>query len=296
MAKSFDATLNSLIDECPGDWADFLAARAGIPTGKAEVLDTDLSATLQADRLFRIDGPAPAVLHLELESTGRLGIPGELLRYNVAAWAVAGLPVHSVLVLLRPKATATDLTGRLDIAGGAGRPYLRFRYTVVRVWQESIDAFLKAGPGLAPLALLTNEAAADLPVALTRFRDRLRADAVPDKLEKVLLGSTFVLCGLRYDEARIAELYQTMSLTLEDSTTYQMILKKGVAQGVAQGKVEGKLEGVRSSLLRLAAKRFGPPPPAAETAVLAVTDAERLQRMTDRVLDAATWAEILATP
>src|SRR3954471_4820668 len=102
MAKAFDATLNMLIDDHVGDWANFLAARAGVPPGPAVVLDTDLSATLQADRLFRVDGATPAVLHLELESTGRLGIPGELLRYNVAAWAVTARPVHSVLVLLRP--------------------------------------------------------------------------------------------------------------------------------------------------------------------------------------------------
>ena len=57
------------------------------------------------------------MLHLELESSGRLGIPTELLRYNVAAHAVSGLPVASVLVLLRPKATATDLTGDLELRG-----------------------------------------------------------------------------------------------------------------------------------------------------------------------------------
>jgi hypothetical protein len=218
MAKPFDATLNTLLDECAADWAGFLAARAGIPAGPAVSLDTDLSATLQADRLFRIDGPSSAVLHLELESWGRLGIPGELLRYNVAAWGVTAVPVYSVVILLRPKATASDLTGELQLTDVSGQPYLTFRYSVVRVWQEPIDSFLSAGPGLAPLALLTNEAAADLTAAFTRFRARLRADSVTDKLEKVLLGSTFVLCGLRYREEQIAELYQTMNLTLEDST------------------------------------------------------------------------------
>src|SRR5688572_29425538 len=130
MAKAFDATLNTLIDDHVGDWASFLAARCGVPPGPATVLDTDLSTTLQADRLFRINGPVPAAVHLELESTGRLGIPDELLRYNVAARAIIELPVHSVLVLLRPKATATDLTGQLDVNGANGIPYLTFRYTV----------------------------------------------------------------------------------------------------------------------------------------------------------------------
>ena len=59
------------------EWAAFFAVRSGIPPGPAVALDSDLSSTLQADKLFRIDGPSPAVLHLELEATGRLGVPAE---------------------------------------------------------------------------------------------------------------------------------------------------------------------------------------------------------------------------
>ena len=80
MAKPFDATLNALIDARPGDWADYLAARLGLPTGPADVLDTDLSTTLQADRLFRVNAPTPFVIHLELESSAALGTPERLLR------------------------------------------------------------------------------------------------------------------------------------------------------------------------------------------------------------------------
>ncbi len=312
MAKAFDATLNTLIDAHVGDWAAFLAARAGVPAGPAAVLDTDLSATLQADRLFRIDGPVPAAVHLELESTGRLGIPDELLRYNVAARAVVGLPVHSVLLLLRPKATATDLTGLLEVLGADGAAYLTFRYAVVRVWQEPLAALLAAGPGVAPLALLTNEAAADLPAAFARFREQLRADRVPDNVERGLLGSMFVLCGLRYQQAQIEALYRDLSMTLEDSTTYQLILNRGIkqgealgeargvalgeARGVALGEARGRAAGSQSLVLRLGAKRFGPAPAAAEAAVRAITDPDRLEQLAERVLDAANWDELLAAP
>ncbi len=86
MSKPFDATLNTLIDGYESNWAEFFGERAGVSPGPVTSLDTDLSSTLQADRLFRIDGPTPAVLHLELEATGKLGRPAQLLRYNVAAW------------------------------------------------------------------------------------------------------------------------------------------------------------------------------------------------------------------
>ena len=322
MAKAFDATLNTLIDAHVADWAGFLAARCGVPPGPATVLDTDLSATLQADRLFRIDGPTPAAVHLELESTGRLGIPDELLRYNVAARAAVDLPVHSVLMLLRPKATATDLTGQHDIAGANGVPYLTFRYSVVRLWQESFSMLLAAGPGVTPLALLTNEAAADLPAAFgrfrvvvqfglcgpavsgtktpncttTRFRHRLQADRLPVSVERSLLGSTFVLCGLRYTPSQIESLYRDLSMTLEDSTTYQLILNKGMRQGEARGEARGRAAEAQSLVLTLGTQRFGRPEAAVEAALRAISDRERLERIATRLLTATDWNELLSTP
>lgn len=296
MAKPFDATLNQLIDAHADDWARFFAARSGVPPGPAAVLDTDLSTTLQADKLFQVNGSVPAVVHLELESTGRLGIPTELLRYNVAAHGVTGLPVHSVLVLLRPKANVTDLSGSHELLGADGQSYLTFRYTVVRVWQESVEALLAAGIGLAPLALLTNEVAGDLAGAFGRFRERLRAPDVPDMVAEELLGSTFVLCGLRYDRTQLENLYRDLSMTLEDSTTYQLILERGIAQGVTQGVAQGVAQEGQAIVLRLGSKRFGPPPPAVEGAIRALVDRDRLERLAERVLDATGWDDLMATP
>src|SRR4051812_19551895 len=126
MAKPFDATLNSLIDVRPQDWVSFLAPRLGLVPGPAELLDTDLSVTAQSDKVFRLTGPPAALIHLELEANPRRGIPGDLLRYNVLVGHGRDEPTHTVLLLLRPKANATDMTGVFS------RPGLEFRYTVVR--------------------------------------------------------------------------------------------------------------------------------------------------------------------
>ena len=291
MAKAFDATLNSLIDDHLADWANFLAARAGVPTGPVVPLDTDLSATLQADRLFRIDGPTPFALHLELEVTGRLGIPGELLRYNVAAHAATELPIHSVLLLLRPRANATDQTGHHEVIGAAGHPYLTFDYTVVRLWTESLEGILAGGVGLAPLALLTNEAAADLDAAFERFRERLRQPDVPGNVAEALFGPTLVLGGLRYDHDRLVELYRRLSMTLEDSTTYQWIFQQGEARGESQGQIHA----AHRLLLIQARQRFGEEP-VAEARLQQMTDPGRLERIAARILNAANWDDLLTTP
>lgn len=49
-------------------------------------------------------------------------------------------------------------------------------------------------------------------------------------------------------------------------------------------------------MLRQGQKRFGPPSPAMVTTLEAITDLERLERMSDRLLDTGSWQEVLDTP
>ena len=126
MAKPFDATLNALIDLRPGDWASGFARLVGIPPGPSTVLDTDLATTLQADKLFRIDGAMPSLLHLELEANPRTGIPRELMRYNTLIDHQHDLPVKTVLILLRSKAKASDETGCYRRCGANGELIAEF--------------------------------------------------------------------------------------------------------------------------------------------------------------------------
>ena len=288
MSKTFDATLNAMIDETLGDWADFLADRAGVPRGPAVALDTDLSTTLQADRLFRVEGDPPSLLHLEMESSGHLGMPDRLLRYNVAATAAnGGALTRSVVVLLRPEANASDLTGVLE---RGTPPYLTFRYGIVRVWNESTAALLAAGPGLAPLAILTNESVRNPDAAIERVHERFHRPDVPELLSRQLVSSTFFLAGLRYNDAQIDKFRLRFDMTLEDSKSYQMVLRMGAERGEAKGK----LEGARSLLVRQATKRFGVPPAAALARLQAVTDPGLLEPLAERVLDAATWDDLVS--
>ena len=94
-------------------------------------------------------------------------------------------------------------------------PYLTFRYTVVRVWEESFNTLLTAGPGVAPLRSSQTRRRAGLPAAFERLQQQLRADRIPDNVERSLLGSTFILCGLRYRPEQIEDLYRNLSMTLE---------------------------------------------------------------------------------
>ena len=295
MAKPFDATLNALIDLRPADWANSFARLVGIPPGPSVSLDTDLATTLQADKLFRIDGAKPSLLHLELEANPRTGIPRELMRYNTLVDHLHGLPVETVLILLRPKAQASDQTGEYRRVGVNGNLIAEFRYRVERVWERPIDFWLQSGLGLAPLALLTDEASHQLESALDRFQVCMRENKVDETTTKTLLGSSFVLCGLRYNKERVLEMFRSISMLMEESTTYQGILEKGMEKGMEKGRSEGRSEGLVAVLIRLGTKRFGPPTTTLVVELKQITDNERLERLMDRILDAVSWDDLLAS-
>lgn len=242
--------------------------------------------------MFRIAAPDPYLLHLELEANPRTGIPADLLRYNTLLDHQHGLPVETVLVLLRRKALASDMTGEHVRRGVTGRPITTFRYHVERVWERPAGFWLAGGVGLAPLALLTDEADRNQEAALTAFRDHLRAGGTDTATERSLVGSAYFLSGLRYNDQRIADLFRSLNMLLEDSTTYQATIRKGISQGLAQGLAQGG----RQVILRMGAKKFGPPGEATVVALQAITDPARLEQLAERLLEVNTWDDLLATP
>jgi predicted transposase YdaD len=120
----------------------------------------------------------------------------------------------------------------------------------------------------------------------------LRANNIADNVVRSLLGST---CGLRYQPAQIEALYRNLTMTLEDSTTYQLIFSKGEARGEVRGEARGRTAEAQTLILSLGGQRFGAAPQPVEEAVRALTDRERLERIALRVLTATDWADLLAT-
>lgn len=317
MAKPFDVTLNKLIDGHLRDWGNYLAEwigirGVGVHDGDVLAMETDLSLSMQADRLFHIhrrpsdqQSQRDQVIHLELESSSHRGIPDHLLEYNVAASKRTPLPIRSVVLLLRPSANASDLTGVLQRFDVKDVEYLTFRYTVIRLWEESCERLLNAGPGLAPLALLTNEAVPQLGATLEEVHRRLQQSNLPRSEIKDVLGSTFVLCGLRYEQEQLVRLFERFSMTLEDSTTYQWILNQGLAKGLAKGRTEGHTEGrmegigegrleeAKRLLITLGARRLGTPTADQLATIHGSADLLHLEQMIEAIFTSSDWATLL---
>ena len=287
MTKEFDAALKELFDANAPELARYLAARVGATAPNPEIIESDVSTiTLQADKVFRLGGNQ-GLLHVELESSWAGAAPSRILFYNVLLDNRHGAPVQSVLVLLRPEANATSVTGRLRRDTPSRQMYLEFSYGVVRLWEESLDTLLGAGPGLLPLALLTNEAGVDLQAAFQRVEERLAQASLAAKRVSDLRSASYVLLGLRYDEAVINNLFRGVT-AMKDSTTYQAILR--------EGKELGAVTELHKVLLRQGRQKWGSASEETEGAIRGIQDLERLERMTDAVLPSNSWQELLATP
>jgi hypothetical protein len=293
-SKTFDTTLNSLVELSPTGWVNYLAGKIGVPvTGTVSDDDTDISDQAFPDKVFAVDGPIPYLIHVEFESSSHLGVPARLHEYNSRLTHGSGKPVYSVLVLLRPRAAASDQTGRFVVPGIVGDTIHTFLYTVVRVWEESVDSFLSAGPAFLPLALLTDEANIDFASAFDRFRARLSQPDIPGIMLKDVAGYAYTMCGLRYSPNRVRSFFMAIRTILQDSETVQELLEEGEARGIARGLERAKTR-ARALLMKQARKRFGGSDAGAEAALNAIDDLDRLDRMAEALLDVTSWAELLA--
>jgi predicted transposase YdaD len=70
-------------------------------------------------------------------------------------------------------------------------------------------------------------------------------------------------------------------LDMQESTTYQAILREGRNEGL----IEGRITGERQVLIRQGTKKFGTPDAAILAAIETIRDLEKLEAVADRLLD-----------
>ena len=106
------------------------------------------------------------------------------------------------------------------------------------------------------------------------------------------MTSALTLAGMRLDfdvvEAMRGRL-RTMNI-LKDSSFYQVLLKEGREKGLQKGRIKG----LRKTPIRLGRIRFGRLPKATRAAIEAIDDLDRLERLSERILTATSWDDLLA--
>jgi predicted transposase YdaD len=284
-AKRFDVTLKDLIEEYAAIWP-MLAGPW--PVRSVEVIDADIATlTGAADKVLLVHGTSDWIMNLELQAGHRLNLPDRMHLHSTALYHRHHILVRSMVVLLRREALASNLTGVLELRlPDESEPYDVFRYRVVRVWELPVERLMTGSLGLLPLAPLTDQAAGQLPRTLGRIEDRLRQEATPEEAQK-LRTTIFVLLGLRYSREVAQKLFEGVT-AMEESVTYQAIMEKGIEKGIPKGE----LREAQRLLQRLGRKRFGPPDPATIALIESLTDLDRLEQLSERVLEVSSWQEL----
>jgi hypothetical protein len=284
-----DDTLKHLTELSPQDWV----VLGGWPTAAAVVIDADIGTISGAtDKAIRVSGPPDWLVAVDFQSGhDTVAKLPDLLLYNSALFRRHGLQVHSLLVLLHRGADSPQLTGLYE-RGQSGLPFdVALRYTIVRVWQVPAKKWLSGGVGLLPLAPLGDVEPADLPVVIALMKTRFAREAPQHAGE--LWSATYILMGLRYEQALIQALLKGVP-AMKESVTYQAILHEGKAEGKAEGKTLGEIEEAKRILVLQGRNRFGEPSAETLAALDAVTDVKKLEALSVRLLEVKNWKELLA--
>ena len=278
MPQRYDATVKRLVERHPADWLAF----AGLPAGTAvTVEEADVSAvTAAADKVLRVEGPAPYIAHLEFQSGPDADLDRRVLLYNVLLRWRHGLPVRSVVLLLHPRAQARGVRGRVDDLSDDPQARLEFAYRLIRVWENPADTFLSGGLGTLALAPIAAIGAGGLSEVFRRMDERLDRDASAPVADE-LWTAAYIMSGLRHDPEVVRRMMKGVR-HMRDSATFQAILE------------EGEANGARAALLLVGKRRFGPPSHEALLLLKRIRNPRRMEGLVDRVLTVSSWDELLA--
>ena len=106
------------------------------------------------------------------------------------------------------------------------------------------------------------------------------------------MAAAYVLLGLRHTDEFAQTLFEEV-LGMEESATYQAIVRRGREQGLELGRERGRVEGARRMLLLQGATKFGIPDPATRARIEALDDFGRLEELIVRLLRTDSWQELL---
>ena len=172
--------------------------------------------------------PVWQIVDVNFQSGPDTHLDARLLLYNAAYHHHYPVPVRSVVILLRPAADLTRLTGRLAYQEGGSR--VEFEYEVIRLWQQPVDAFLTGGLALLPLASLcrlpagvpSEQAVRDV---IHRVDLRLAAEA-PYARGAQLMTAAFVLTGMRVSGPALDDVFRGAKV-MHESSAFTLYEEKG---------------------------------------------------------------------
>ncbi len=118
------------------------------------VLNVDLSTiTTSADFVVGIGDPLKEILHIDFQSSADGKKQLDILVHNTVLYKHFEVPVHSIVLLLRPQARHSKVNGTVSYAARPGHGKMQFDFQIVQLWDIQAADFLDGHLGILPLAV-----------------------------------------------------------------------------------------------------------------------------------------------
>ena len=207
LEKPYDVTTKMLIEFAPEDWLRLI----GIENAVVEIIDADVSTLISdGDKAMKVSSPEEIIAQLEIQSSYDDSLPLRKLIYSVVLIKRHGLPVKSAVILLRPEADGPEYRKPLEFRLPNGKLTHYFDFDVIRLWELPVEILLQGGLATLPLAPLAKFEPGRLPEVMRRIELRLE-EATVDQ-EKDLRAGIYVLMGMKYQEAFIAQIMKGVEI------------------------------------------------------------------------------------
>lgn len=280
MPFPFDATLKDLVSSYPEEFGPIF----GLTDRPVQLLNVDLSTVSAAtDAVFGIGEPIEELVDINFQSSADAYLSGRTEMYRAILHHRYRVPVRSVLLLLRPEADHSKITGLHSY--GSKNNGVECRSEIIRLWQTPAASWLHGSRAILPLAFLAqldlNRNEAEQLIEIVKFIEhRLSTEA--DWAEGVrMMRATFILAGLRLTDDERLKIFA-------ESTMIKAI-------GDLRDLVGFRLNIERELILDLGNKKFGQATEEIDTALYLIDDEQRLRRLIRAILDTSSWDELLAT-
>ncbi len=199
---------------------------------------------------FKVSLPdGEAILHIEAQTDDSRDkpMPLRMLAYASFLGLQYELPVYSTVLYFRPPAGRDD-TGYYEY-GNETRGGLRFKYTVLRLYELPAERFLDpASVGLLPFAALMKP-----PTGMTTKAwvqecvENIQAAAVDKPTRSTLLFALSLFGSLVHNPQLFEEMISEEMM--QESPFYELIMQRGIERGIEQGMERGMERGARETTL-----------------------------------------------
>ncbi|NMF57974.1 Rpn family recombination-promoting nuclease/putative transposase [Pseudanabaena yagii] len=238
---------------------------------------------IRADSLILLEAEG-LLLHLEFQTKADPQIPFRMLDYWVRGKRrFPDKKIRQFVIYLRE--TSSNLVFQQAFQDDS----TYHRFGVIRLWEQPVGKFLEY-VGMLPFAILVGQG--DKERLLQGIAEKI--DHIDDlNTRETISAATYVLAGMVLEENIIKQILRRD--IMQESVTYQAILREGrqegLKEGLKEGEIIGRKQGLLTIILRLLTRKFGTLPPKLHTRI-ARLQIPRLESLAEAILDFESVADL----